>query len=274
MRYVFMDEAGTSAPEPVTVVVGLIANADQHVMRAEALVAEALGAVPEKFRPGFVFHATQVFGDKEFQKDWSLTDRLSLLYAMMSIPKRLEMAVCVSANWRNAVDYGDAPRGIGISAFQFDHLSAFMNCVAVCDRGLRQHAGVNEVAAIVAEDVPEMRRLLKRVPQMLREQPYHIEPSYLRRTDRDNAAGYSSQSGDLRVTRIRDAVHFVDKDADPLVQVADACAYGCRRYFAQEKFGDQFVEAIFGDANRLRNFASPGGVECYWPPATPAFATV
>src|SRR5205809_1008760 len=79
VRFVFMDEAGTSAHEPVTVVVGLIADADKHVVSAEAAVLEALGAVPAQFKDGFVWHATQVFGDAKFQDDWSLTDRLRLL---------------------------------------------------------------------------------------------------------------------------------------------------------------------------------------------------
>ena len=72
-------------------------------------------------------------------------------------------------------------------------------------------------------------------------------------------------SGDMRVTRIRNSVHFVEKGEDPLVQVADACAYGFRRYFAKEKFGLEFVQAILGDEKMLRNFAPPGGAECYWP---------
>ena len=106
VRYVFMDEAGTSAVEPVTVVVGLIAHADDHVMTAEALVQEILGAVPPKHKEDFVFHATQVYGDPKYQADWSLTDRLRLLQQMMSVPRRVGIAISVGVH----CDEGDARR--------------------------------------------------------------------------------------------------------------------------------------------------------------------
>lgn len=109
MRYIFMDEAGTSAKEPVTVVVGIIASADDHVLSAEALAHEMLGAVPVGLRPGFKFHATQIYGDKNYQDaGWSLTDRLELLFNMMSVPKRIGMAISLAAQWRGAVDFSGA----------------------------------------------------------------------------------------------------------------------------------------------------------------------
>lgn len=265
MRYIFADEAGTSAHEPVTVVVGIIANADMHVMGAEGLVKEILGAVPSKFKADFVFHATQVFGDKKYQTDWTLNDRLLLLEAMMSVPRRMGMALTVSTNWRGAVDHTEAAKSVGLSQCQFEHLMTFGNCLAVADRNIRRHAQPNEVASVVAEDVPEMRRFLKMVPKIFRDNPMHLGPEYLRETSKDKQAGYLTQSGDLRISRIRNSVHFVEKSEDPLVQVADACAYGFRRYFAGEKFGDKFARAILGDESLLHHFASPGGTECWWP---------
>jgi hypothetical protein len=116
VRYIFMDEAGTSAREPVTVVVGLIAHADEHVLSAEAAVIEALGAVPEALRKNFVFHATEVYGDKKYQDGrWSLTDRLDLLYTMMAIPRRIGMAICVGTMWRGAVNFSEGWGALGLS---------------------------------------------------------------------------------------------------------------------------------------------------------------
>jgi hypothetical protein len=266
VRYIFMDEAGISAREPVTVVVGLIAHADEHVLSAEAAAIEALGAVPEAFRDGFVFHSTEVYGDKKYQDGrWALTDRLNLLYTMMSIPRRIGMAICLGAMWRGAVDFSGAWGGLGLSPAQSDHAQAFTLCVGVADRNIRRHAGPREVATIVAEDVSEMRSILKTVPHILRANPRYIPQDFMRRTAKDVEAGYFVQAGDMRVTRIRNSVHFVEKAEDLLVQVADACAYGFRRYFTGEKFGVEFVRAILGNENLLRSFASPGGAECYWP---------
>ena len=260
MRYVFMDEAGTSANEPVTVVVGLVAHADDHVMAAEALALEALGAIPPAHQHGFVFHATAVYGDRKYQKDWSLTDRLKLLHSMMSIPRRIGMAIALGVQWRNASEWPEPH--FGLSGAQIDHMMAFGDCVKIADRYIRDHTGPREVASIVAEDVPEMRKFLKQIPRLWRDNPYYIPPDGLRRTASDIEAGYLKQSGDMRVTRIRNSVHFVEKSEDPLVQVADACAYGVRRYFAGEKFGLEFVNSIFGSDKSLADFASPAGATC------------
>jgi hypothetical protein len=152
-----------------------------------------------------------------------------------------------------------------MSPAQADHFAAFHLCIGVADRNIRKHAGAREVASVVAEDVPDMRRHLKIVPRILRENPMNLSQEHLRKTVADVEAGYSLQKGELRVSRIRNSVHFVDKAEDPLVQVADACAYGFRRYFAGEKFGIEFARTILGEEKHLKNFASPGGCECYWP---------
>jgi hypothetical protein len=265
VRYIFVDEAGTSAREPISVVVGLVANADEHVMSAEALVLEALRGVPSQFRDGFKFSAKTVFGDEKYQSEWSLTDRLSLLHQMMSIPSRVGMAISVAAQWRGAVDFSEGYGKLGLTPAESDHMQAFKLCLAMADRGIRREAGPREVATVVAEDHPTMKRYLKQVPTMLRNVPVHLKPDFLRQTEADREAGYLTQTGDIRVERIRSAVHFVAKEDDPLVQVADACAYGVRRFLNSEKFGVEFVRKIFGDESLLRNFASPGGCECYWP---------
>lgn len=265
MRYIFVDEAGTSAKEPVTVVVGIIADADKHLDIADKMVGEILAGVPECFRSGFVFHATRVFGDKAYQSQWSMNDRLLLLQAMMSVPRRVGMAITLSATWRDAVDHREKAKGTGLSPHQFEHIMTFGQCLAVADRNIRRYAGPTETASVVAEDIPEMRRHLKAIVRGLKRSPIHLGPDMLRQTPQDIEAGYCTQSGDLRITRIRNSINFVEKPEDPLVQVADACAYGFRRFFAQEKFGDLFVRSILGDERYLRNFASPGGTECWWP---------
>ncbi len=263
MRLVFVDEAGTSAHEPITIVVGLIAHADEHVMSGEALVHETLGAVPKQFADSFVFHSTDVFQNPKYQEAWGLTDRLNLLQGMMRIPHRLGMGVCVAAMWRGAVDFKG--HGVGLSVAQSDHLHTFALCLGHADNEIRNNASPSEVAMVVAEDVPEMRRFLRIVPRVYRNNPIMISQAHMRKTVSDEEAGYIRQSGDFRITRIRNSVHFVEKADDPLVQVADACAYGLRRYFAEEKFGVEFARATVGSEHRLRNFARPGGAECYWP---------
>lgn len=267
VRFLFMDEAGTSAEEPVTVVVALIADADSHVMSAEALALETLSGVPPQLQEGFVFSAKRVFNNNAYRDKWSMTDRLHLLKSMMSVPRRIGMAIVVSAKWRSGQTLIEQAKKLGIHPCQLDHVMAFHTCVGIADRNIRRHAGPREVATIVAEDVQELRGVLKRIPQVLRDAPIHLGPDLLRTTASDESAGYSLQSGELRVTRIRNSVHFVEKADDPLVQVADACAYGFRRYFAGETFGAEFVDAILGSHQMAAHFSAPSGAECWWPKA-------
>jgi hypothetical protein len=50
----------------------------------------------------------------------------------------------------------------------------------------------------------------------------------------------------MRITRIVDDVHFTPKAAAPMLQVADAVAFGFRRYLSQKEHGHAFAEAILG----------------------------
>lgn len=81
--------------------------------------------------------------------------------------------------------------------------------------------------------------------------------------------GYQNQSSDNRVTIIRASMHFVQKAEEPIVQIADACAYGLRRYFSGEKFDPEFAQAIFGNVDLLRDYAPPGGAVCFGPKPNP-----
>jgi hypothetical protein len=196
VRYIFVDEAGTSARERVSVVVGVIAHADEHVMSAEALALEVLRGVPVKFREGFKFSAKQVFADEKFQADWSLTDRLDLLYQMMSVPHRIGMTISIGMHWRDAtpweqtIDFKETYGKWGLTHPEIDHFNAFRMCMAVADRAIRRYAGPREVATVVAEDHPTMKQHLKKIPRLLRDNPFVAKPEYFRKTQSDIEAGH------------------------------------------------------------------------------------
>lgn len=243
MRYIYMDEAGTSLHEPVTVVVGVVANADEHVMLADAALHEALGSVPAPFREGFVFHATDIWGSSKYREAWTMADRLKLLKTVMSLPRRIGMSVSMAMVRRTHVPGFPLQR---ISLEQYHHFKAFSDCVASADRYIRDHCGLKEGGTIVAEDCHDMRKYLRKIPKMLRDNPIVLGPGMVLPTAQEEEQGYVTQNGDYRVSRIRNAIHFVEKDDDPLVQIADACAFAFRRWFAGEDFGPDFVTAVLG----------------------------
>jgi len=267
MRYLFIDEAGTSAKEPVTVVVALIVDADKNLLPAEKLVGEVLRGVPKHHKENFVFHATDVFNGAKYQNGWSATDRLNLLNSMMSIPRKVKIPITLSLVWRDAPEVHVGP---SISQAQAQHIFAFALCVCVADRNIRTHGRPEEVATIICEDIPELRTHLKTTISQVQKNPMYLPQEQLRRTLSDEQMGFINQSGDLRVERVRNTVYFAEKSEDPLVQVADALAFGFRRYFANQSDGELFVKNILGnDAVRLlQDFASPSGVGCWWPKET------
>src|ERR1700730_11551298 len=55
------------------------------------------------------------------------------------------------------------------------------------------------------------------------------------------------------------SLHFESKQDGPLLQIADACAFGIRRFFAKQDFGTEFVRAIFGsDFPNVDDWDGPG----------------
>jgi hypothetical protein len=73
VRLVYLDEAGISNPreEPILVVAGIIVHGDDQWKNLEQEILSLRGEyIPEQFREGFVFHATELFsGGKFFNRE-------------------------------------------------------------------------------------------------------------------------------------------------------------------------------------------------------------
>lgn len=234
MRYIFVDEAGTSAPEPVTVVVGLIANADEDIIDAENLFYDVIGGIPEELKDDFCFHAVDVYQNRDNDHFWSFADRRALLRSVLEIPQRIGMSISVSVTAKYKLKV-QVPEVMGTPS-EAIHTLTFTRCIAIADEFIRKNCGHKEVATVVAEDVPSMRSKLKGIPLTLRKNPISFQ---------NKETGSHAQ---FRVTKIRNSIHFVDKSEDPLVQIADALAFSFRRYFADLKHGKEFIDCIMDDS--------------------------
>jgi hypothetical protein len=230
VRFIYVDEAGTSEQEPVSVVVGLIVQADKEWLPAAQAVQSLRPTVPEKFR-NEIFHAKTIWGHKKYRDDWSQEARVEFLCRLMSIPNRVGIGISW-AMMRRTARVVPVP---GYTAVQIQHAHCFLGCVGAADTFVRQ-VGPGEVATIVAEDVPEVRKLLRHALTLARYQPPTV-------------TGWGpSPATELRVTQVVDEVHFAGKEEAILLQVADACAFGLRRYFADQSYGDVFAHAVTGGA--------------------------
>jgi hypothetical protein len=99
MRSIYLDEAGRSNNEPLTVVAGIIADAEQDVA-ARLLLAKTLGTVPPHLQQGFIAHATDIWNDAKLRDKWPFEERLRFVKAVASIPRRLDIPVCLAMTRR------------------------------------------------------------------------------------------------------------------------------------------------------------------------------
>lgn len=245
LRFIYTDEAGTSAKEPVVVMVGLVVNADLQLRPAERLVQEVCAEVPEQFRNGFISHATSVWNDKKYRPEWSREKRFEFLCHMMSIPRIIKMGVAWAAADKR--EEGSFPPLQGYTRDQTLHTGTFGFCIANADRFIR-HFFPGEVAALIAEDLPEMRTALRQRIQLLRSNRHIIRPDQLNSYAYGKAATTmpSAKFFEYTISQVVNEVLFVGKNGASLLQVADACAFGMRRYFAGLSQGKEFAQAILG----------------------------
>jgi hypothetical protein len=144
-----------------------------------------------------------------------------------------------------------------LSKEQFHHAIAFELCISRAEQYLRDHASPQEVATVVAEDVPEMRRFLQVSVQALHQNPVVLTADMQTPTKAERGAGTAPRERELKSTRIVDCVHFVSKKDAFLLQLADACAFAFRRYFSLQKHGEQFVVSMLGVPLVMEDFGGP-----------------
>jgi hypothetical protein len=267
VRYIYVDEAGTSAKEPITVVAGVIVHADIQYIAVEKRLHELIqDSVPAQLRDGFIFHAKEVWSDRSLRKVWSFDDRLRFLKRVMAIPREMGLAVSLGMVRRDS----SVPDG-ALSREKFQHVMAFFFCIGRADKYIRDHAGASEVATVVAEDVQGVKDDLRKITKALKDPNFskqlELRQGQINLSQEEISRGIFYQESEQKVERIRDTVHFVSKADGPLLQLADACAFAFRRYFARESYGDEFVRAILGEDLVLEDWVGPASGKCFfWHP--------
>jgi hypothetical protein len=256
VRYVFIDEAGTSKKEPISVVAGVVVHADNQCRPAEKAVAAVLDLIPTRLRSICpVFHAKKIWGDERLRENWSFDERKAVLCAMMAIPRELNMALAIGACLRATTLPDELLRGRGISLVQAHHAIAFQECIARADSWIAKYANANEVATVISEDVPESKHLLRHVAKWLVNPGYSILDSDINITHPFKETLMTrDEFRNRKVSRIRMPIHFVEKPDEPLLQIADACAFGFRRFLSEQSHGQDFAASVLGSVQDLKNY--------------------
>jgi len=162
----------------------------------------------------------------------------------MAIPGQIGMAIA----WGIGREEGIIPDGPApdLPKKQIQHMYVFAHCVATADAYIRNQCAANEVATVVAEDVPEMRKFLRNAFFGLLVNPYKVGPDRMVQFAADKAAGRIHPGLEFRISRIINTIHFVEKKDSLIILLADACAFGLRRYFSGQSYGTEFAKAMFG----------------------------
>ena len=243
MYYIYVDEAGTSANEPVTVVVGFIVHADHFWHEANNRLVKVLDqTVPSDLREGFHFHATDIWSRyRNYDDVWSRQDRLNCIASVASIPRMIGAAIALGKVRRDAPAIGLK----GLKEHDLQHILAFRGCVSRADKYIQEWGEQREIATVVAEDVPEKRRILKKIIRAP-VPDFSTTSEFIRLTVSEKKKGVITQSHDVPIMRLVDTPHFVEKREAPLLQIADACAFSFRRYFSELKYGEIMALRMLG----------------------------
>jgi len=238
VRLVYLDESGSDLKAPNLCVAGVIVHGDQQWPEIDRRILALIDKyIPESDRPGFVFHATDIFhGSKYFDRrkpEWANQERrIGLLNDLSLIIEDLHLPVVVGFYSKDKFGAGALDPGISNKEKgKLIHDVATLDCLLRVDAWLEKFAP-NELATVVHEDGTPAKNLIK---HSLR---------FARRNDLLDAQELQDAKRifGLPLKRIIDTVHFAEKpDARPL-QLADLAVFVLARMFKDEP-----VPAIAGE---------------------------
>jgi Protein of unknown function (DUF3800) len=240
VRFVFLDEGGISKHEPFAVVAGIFVHADEKLVLLEnELERLKLKHIPEEYRDGFIFHATDIWsGGGKLFKDrarWPLDKRIRILRDLARIPRKLDIPIVYSSIDKNVLRLAKDEAGTwtSLSGRKFDvhsHAVSFGVCTALIERVMRQK-WPDEVAQLVVEDNSDARLIIKLVHQILR-------------NPRIATAVTNAIVEVLPLTKIRGSPHFATKAESHCLQLADTCAFVVRGHLTKHPHNPVLYRAI------------------------------
>ncbi|KAF0181010.1 MAG: DUF3800 domain-containing protein [Hyphomonadaceae bacterium] len=245
VRFIYLDESGVGSieREPVFVVAGVIVHADRQWKEIEdRLAVLADRHVPKAHRPDFVFHATELFsgGGTFDRQSWSKESRWAILEDILKIPSEMGLPVVWAATARRPMvvlaDMGNRlKRGVTLDPLEMAHSLSVMACAHEAHGWMEEHAEIDELAQIVAEDTTQRRAAIKKMFNEIRSDQFRNE--YVSFFPQDADRGKPLQ-------RIVNSVQFSEKRESAPLQLADACAFAIRRYLSHAQGSAHFFDLL------------------------------
>lgn len=231
MRLTYLDESGTNAKDPHLVVAGVIVDGDKQLAPVEDYMETlVVKHIPEPDRPGFVFHASDIWNGNEYFKDrelWPWFRRESILRDLVGVIPKFRLPVCVGIFDRlrgDRIEFKDSASSLDRT--QISHSFALMDLALGVEEVFRS-LWPDEITILVHEDRHNVREELKAAILMLR---------FFNKTDEAWQNMWPPEKAKfLPLTRIRDTTLFAAKDDCCLLQLADVCAFFFRGTLADNQ---------------------------------------
>ena len=233
----YMDESGVSPREPLLVQAAIIIDGNSQVMPLhEALEGLIQKHIPQKYRNGFVFHAADIFSGAKstIYKDrfeWPDERRFAILDDLVAIPAQIGLPICVGII--NKTEYRTESAVAVKSELEMNvliHAMAIIQCEMSIENWMRKNAP-DEFIHVIAENNDDVRKAAKQA---------HI---FLKDGVQLSKEGHQN-SGILPFVKIWDGLQFATKDESRSLQVADACAWACRRAYRLIDGAARFYEPL------------------------------
>lgn len=259
VRQIYIDEAGTSSREPVTVVLALLVHADTQWKPLLAEYLEVRKSLPVEYgnQP---LHAIEITDSKKYL-DWKVEDRYALLSKILAIPRRIGLALSIGAFWRdkNRKNIPQGMTGAGV-----DHINAYCACVGKADEFIRENFP-DEMVQLIVEKVSEREDFLKGATMYMRQQDVRLGW-----TMRNGVKQYET----VNIRAISDQPLFANKADSPVLQIADTCAWAVRRYLSEphmpgsKRYGRKYMCDMLGEEvvppGDFRIYSGPPAPGDYW----------
>lgn len=230
VRVIYLDETGHDARNQFCAVAGMLVDPDNQWAPLAEEVANLREEVPEEFRPGFLFHASELFhrGGK-YRERWPVEDRRDLLKRLVALPRKLSIPMVLGFAQKPTARDEDRHRESLVS-----HSMAYMFCLKAADAFMIRYGGEAEGVMIVAEERPEAQKVLRAAHNLSRsgELVKQWLPPFMH--DR------------FPLSRIKAAPAFASKDDEVILQISDAFAFVMQRALNGAADFEEFIHAIFG----------------------------
>jgi hypothetical protein len=235
----------------VAVVAAVIVDNDKQWKPVERYIYDLIQEfAPPEIQDGFVLHAKDLFHgwtknvfDK---KKHSFPQGPEVLRRLLEAPGKFGLPLTFGyVRKRDAAKYvidaltgkKDIKEGLAGEI----HAAAYLRAVLAVEDYMRRIARPGEIAKLVAEDTDPTKRAVQDAHALLMGQNLQQERA---NEFYDISWGLS---GGLPLNRIVGSIAFERKTDNPLLQLADACAYILHRFHEGKPHNQQFLEALTRD---------------------------